>query len=194
MISHIYGEIAYSGEGYVVIDFNGLGYQVNVTQPTLQDLRDRKEKIKLYTHLHVREDDLTLYGFRSREELEMFRLLISVTRIGPQIALNILSRIGIHELAAAIIHEDEKVLTSISGVGQKNARRLILELRDRIKKKMVSFGPESMSNVTYDAVSALVSLGFAQREAREAVEAVAPGMKDPTVQTMIKAALSKLKE
>ncbi|HLB71538.1 MAG: Holliday junction branch migration protein RuvA [Candidatus Methanoperedens sp.] len=194
MISHIYGEIAYSGEGYVVIDFNGLGYQVNVTQPTLQDLRDRKEKIKLYTHLHVREDDLTLYGFRSREELEMFRLLISVTRIGPQIALNILSRIGIHELAAAIIHEDEKVLTSISGVGQKNARRLILELRDRIKKKMVSFGPESMSNVNYDAVSALVSLGFAQREAREAVEAVAPGMKDPTVQTMIKAALSKLKE
>lgn len=194
MISHIYGEIAYSGEGYVVIDFNGLGYQVNVTQPTLQDLRDRKEKIKLYTHLHVREDDLTLYGFRSREELEMFRLLISVTRIGPQIALNILSRIGIHELAAAIIHEDEKVLTRISGVGQKNARRLILELRDRMKKKMVSFGPESMSNVNYDAVSALVSLGFAQREAREAVEAVAPGMKDPTVQTMIKAALSKLKE
>ena len=194
MISHIYGEIAYSGEGYVVIDFNGLGYQVNVTQPTLQDLRDRKEKIKLYTHLHVREDDLTLYGFRSREELEMFRLLISVTRIGPQIALNILSRIGIHELAAAIIHEDEKVLTSISGVGQKNARRLILELRDRIKKKMVSFGPESMSNVNYDAVSALVSLGFAQREAREAVEAVAPGMKDPTVQMMIKAALLKLKE
>ncbi len=194
MISHISGEIAYYGDGYVVIDFNGFGYQVNVTAPTLAELRDMKEKVKLYTHLHVREDALTLYGFRTLGELEMFRNLISVTRIGPQIALNILSRIKTGDLAAAIIQEDEKTLRSISGVGPKNAKRLILELRDRMKKHMESFVPARTSNVNYDAASALVSLGFMQKEARDAVEAVAQGMRQPTVQALIKAALLKLKE
>lgn len=194
MISHIYGDIAYCGEGFVVIDVNGFGYQINVTQPTLQELRDWKEKVKLFTHLHVREDALTLYGFKSSGELEMFKLLISVTRIGPQIAMNVLSQIRIEELATAIIHEDEKVLTRISGVGPKNAKRLILELRDKMRKKMDGFIPASTNNINYDAVSALVSLGFAQREAREAVDSVSSGLKEPTVQALVKAALLKLKE
>jgi Holliday junction DNA helicase RuvA len=194
MISHISGDIAYCGDGYVVIDLNGFGFQVNVTEPTLSQLRNVKEKVKLYTHLHVREDALTLYGFITPGELEMFRNLISVTRIGPQIALNILSQIKTGDLAAAIIHEDEKVLKGISGVGQKNAKRLILELRDRMKKHMDSFVVPRTSNINYDAASALISLGFAQREAREAVEAVVQGMKQPTVQALIKAALLKLKE
>ena len=194
MISHIHGEIAYCGEGFVIIDVNGFGYQINVTQPTLQELKDKKDKIKLFTHLHVREDALTLYGFKSGGELEMFKLLIGVTRIGPQIALNILSQIKVEELAAAIIQEDEKVLTRISGVGPKNAKRLILELRDRMRKKIDGIIPASSSNVNYDAVSALVSLGFAQREAREAVDAVSPQLREPTVQALVKAALLKLKE
>lgn len=194
MISHISGDIAYCGDGYVVIDSKGFGFQVNVTEPTLSQLRNVKEKVKLYTHLHVREDALTLYGFITPGELEMFRNLISVTRIGPQIALNILSQIKTGDLATAIIQEDEKVLKGISGVGQKNAKRLILELRDRMKKHMDSFVVPRTSNINYDAASALISLGFAQREAREAVEAVAQGMKQPTVQLLIKAALLKLKE
>ncbi len=194
MISHISGDIAYCGDGYVVIDFNGFGYQVNVTAPALALLRDAKEKVKLYTHLHVREDALTLYGFITRGELEMFRNLISVTRIGPQIALNILSQIKTGDLAAAIIQEDETVLRKISGVGPKNAKRLILELRDRMKKHMDTFVPTRTNNIDYDAVSALISLGFAQREAREAVEAVAKEMKQTTLQSLIKAALLKLKE
>jgi Holliday junction DNA helicase RuvA len=165
-----------------------------VTEPALSQLRNVKEKVKLYTHLHVREDALTLYGFITPGELEMFRNLISVTRIGPQIALNILSQIKTGDLAAAIIQEDEKVLKGISGVGQKNAKRLILELRDRMKKHMDSFVVPRTSNINYDAASALISLGFAQREAWEAVEAVAQGMKQPTVQALIKAALLKLKE
>ncbi len=194
MISHISGDIAYCGDGYVVIDFKGFGFQVNVTEPTLSQLRNVTEKVKLYTHLHVREDALTLYGFITPGELDMFRNLISVTRIGPQIALNILSQIKTGDLAAAIIQEDEKVLKGISGVGQKNAKRLILELRDRMKKHMDSFVVPKTSNINYDAARALISLGFAQREAREAVEAVAQGMKQPTVQVLIKAALLKLKE
>ena len=194
MISHISGDITYCGDGYVVIDLNGLGYQVNVTEPTISQLRDMKEKVTLYTHLHVREDALTLYGFRARGELEMFKQLISVTRIGPQIALNILSHINTGDLASAIIQEDETVLKRISGVGPKNAKRLILELRDRMKKHMESFVSPTTSNINYDATSALVSLGFAQREAREAVEVAAQDMKHPTVQGLIKAALLKLKE
>jgi len=131
MISHISGDIAYCGDGFVVIDYNGLGYQVNVTEATLNELRDKKENIKLYTHLHVREDELTLFGFRTFGELEMFKHLISVTRIGPQIALNILSQIRTGDLAAAILQKDENALRRISGVGPKNAQRIILELRIR---------------------------------------------------------------
>jgi len=194
MISHISGDIAYCGDGFVVIDYNGLGYQVNVTDSTLNELRDTKEQVKLYTHLHVREDELTLFGFRTFGELEMFKHLISVTRIGPQTALNILSQIRTGDLAAAILQKDENVLKRISGVGPKNAQRIILELRDKMKKHMEKFVPARTSNANYDAASALVSLGFAQREAREAVEAVAEGIKQPTVQALIKAALLKLKE
>lgn len=193
MISHIYGELAYRGEGFVVIDVGGLGYQVNVTKPALQELAD-KEKVKLYTYLNVREDALNLYGFTSASELEIFKLLISVTRVGPQIALNILSQIKIEELAAAIIQEDEKVLTRISGIGTKNAKRLILELKDKMKKKMEGFAIGSTSTVSYDAVSALVSLGFAQREAQQAVEDVSAVIKEKSVEALIKAALLKLKE
>lgn len=194
MISHIYGEIAHRSESFVVVDVGGIGYQVNVTQPALAELGDRKEKVKLYTHLQVREDALMLYGFTSPSELEMFKLLISVTRVGPQIALNILSQIRIEELAAAIINEDEKVLTRISGVGPKNAKRLILELRDKMKKKMEGVVLAGVSSANYDAVSALVSLGFTQREAKESVDAVAAGLKEPTVQALVKAALARLKE
>jgi Holliday junction DNA helicase RuvA len=194
MISQIYGEIAHKGEGFVIIDVSGVGFQVNVTRSTLQELGENKGKVKLYTFLHVKEDALTLYGFTNPGELEMFRLLISVTRIGPGIALNILSQIRIEELAAAIINDDEKILTGISGVGSKNAKRLILELKDKMKKKMEGFTPAGAGNMNYDAVSALVTLGFSHREAKEAVDAVASGLKQPTVQSLIKAALFKLKE
>lgn len=192
MISHICGYITHSGEGSVVIDIGGMGYQVFVTKPTLNELADKKEKVKLHTYLHVREDALILYGFLSQSELEMFKLLISVTRVGPQIAMNILSQIRIEELAAAIIHEDEKVLTRISGVGAKNAKRLILELKEKMTKKMEGFVLPAASSINYDAVSALVSLGFPRQAAQRAVESVSGG--EQSVEVIIKAALLKLKE
>lgn len=192
MISHICGNITHSGEGSVVIDIGGIGYQVFVTKPMLNELADKKEKVKLHTYLHVREDALILYGFLSQSELEMFKLLISVTRVGPQIAMNILSQIKIEELAAAIIHEDEKVLTRISGVGAKNAKRLILELKEKMTKKMEGFVLPAASSINYDAVSALVSLGFPRQAAQKAVEAVSGG--EQKVEAIIKAALLKLKE
>ncbi len=190
MISHICGNITHSSEGSVVIDVGGIGYQVFVIKPTLNELADKKEKVKLHTYLHVREDALILYGFANRSELEMFRLLISVTRVGPQIAMNILSQIKIEELAAAIIHEDEKILTRISGVGAKNARRLILELKDKMAKKMEGLALPPTDGINYDAVSALISLGFPRQAAQRAVESVS----GDNVEGIIKAALLKLKD
>ena len=197
MIALLSGEPVLAGDRWVVIDVHGVGYQVQVTTPALQQLAATRGTVRLFTHMAVREDAITLYGFLHQSELEMFRILIGVTGIGPQIAMNLLSQIGISEFALAILNEDEKVLTRISGIGAKSAKRLILELRDKMKKVRESLpqgeaGTGSM--VVHDAVSALVSLGFAERESRDAVNAAARLPGSPTVQTLIKAALALLKE
>jgi Holliday junction DNA helicase RuvA len=197
MIAHLCGEPVLTGDKWVVIDVKGIGYQVQVTQPALQLLMQTREPVKLFTHMAVRDDAITLYGFMHQNELEMFRILISVSGIGPQIALNLLSQIGIEDFAMAILNEDEKALTRISGIGSKSAKRLILELRDKMKKvseTIVSSESGRSSPAVHDAVSALISLGFAEKESRDAVNAVAPALKSPTVQELIKSALSRLKE
>ena len=194
MISHLFGEIAQCGEGFVIIDVGGIGYHVNVSRPALQELTKKgKSNVKLFTYLNVREDALNLYGFMNTTELEMFKLIINVAGVGPQIAMKILSEIKIEDFACAIINEDEKVLTNISGIGKKNAQRLILELKDKMKKKMEGYIP-TRSNINYDAISALVSLGFQQRESRETVEAISAEVKDTSIEALIKAALLRLKE
>jgi holliday junction DNA helicase RuvA len=197
MIAHLRGEPVLAGDRWVVLDVNGIGYQVQVTQPALQILAHTKGPVKLFTHMAVREDAITLFGFLHQSELEMFRILIGVSGIGPQIALNLLSQIGISDFAIAILDEDEKALTCISGIGPKSAKRLILELRDKMKKvseTMVTGDAGRGTPVTHDAVSALVSLGFAEKESRDAVNAAAVPLKSPNVQDLIKAALVKLKE
>jgi len=196
MIAHVCGERVLIGDRWVVIDVNGIGYRVQVTQPALQLLAHTREKVKLFTHMAVREDAITLYGFPHQSELEMFRILIGVTGIGPQIAMNLLSQIGIGDFAIAILDEDEKALTRISGIGTKSAKRLILELRDKMKKvsETMGYGDAGRSSpAVHDAVSALVSLGFLERESRDAVNAAALILKSPAVQDLVKAALTKLK-
>ena len=197
MIAHLCGEPVLTGDKWVVIDVQGIGYQVQVTQPALQLLMQNKEPVKLFTHMSVREDAITLYGFMHQSELEIFKILISVSGIGPQIAMNLLSQVGIEDFAMAILNEDEKALTRISGIGTKSAKRLILELRDKMKKvgeTIVSGETGRSSPAVHDAVSALISLGFAEKESRDAVNAAALALKSPTVQELIKAALSRLKE
>jgi Holliday junction DNA helicase RuvA len=197
MIAHLRGKPVLTGDRWVVIDVGGIGYQVQVTQPVLQFLAHTTEPIKLFTYMAVREDAITLYGFMHQSELEMFRILIGVSGIGPQIAMNVLSQIGIEDFVMAILNEDEKALTRISGIGTKSAKRLILELRDKMKnvsKTMVAGDTGRTSPAVHDAVSALISLGFSEKESREAVNASALLMKTPTVQDLIKAALVKMKE
>ena len=197
MIAHLCGKPVLTGDKWVVIDVQGIGYQVQVTQPALRLLIHTKESVKVFTHLAVREDAITLYGFMHQSELEMFRILISVSGIGPQIAMNLLSQVGIEDFAMAILNEDEKALTRISGIGPKSAKRLILELRDKMKKvgeTILSSETGRSSPAVHDAVSALISLGFAEKESRDAVNAAALVLNSPTVQELIKDALSRLKE
>ena len=197
MIAQLSGEPVLAGDRWVVIDVHGVGYQVQVTQPALQQLKDCHETVKLYTHMAVREDAITLYGFLNQSELEMFRILIGVTGIGPQIAMNLLSQIGIAEFAIAILNDDEKTLTRISGIGTKSAKRLILELRDQMKKisDTIPCGETGTGNMAVrDAISALVSLGFTENESRDAVNAAARAPGTPTVQGLIRAALVIVKE
>ena len=197
MIAHLCGTPVLSGDRWVVIDVGGIGYQVQVTQPALQLLANMTEPVKLFTYMAVREDAITLYGFMHQSELEMFRILIGVSGIGPQSAMNVLSQIGIEDFVMAILNEDEKALTRISGIGTKSAKRMILELRDKMKKvseTMVTPDHGRAGPAVHDAVSALVSLGFSEKESRDAVNAAALMIKNPTVQELIKAALVKMKE
>lgn len=197
MIARLSGTMVQAGDRWVIIDVHGVGYLVQVTQPALRQLADTREPVTLLTHMVVREDAITLYGFRYQNELEMFRILIGVTGIGPQIAMNLLSRIGIEEFAIAVLNEDEKALIRIPGIGPKSAKRLILELRDKMKKvgeTMVCGETGKDGLAVHDAVSALVSLGFAEKESRDAVNAAAPAAGSSSVQGLIKAALAKLKE
>lgn len=197
MIAHLHGKPVLTGDRWVVIEVGGIGYQVQVTQPALQILVHMTEPVKLFTYMAVREDAIILYGFMHQRELEMFRILIGVSGIGPQIAMNLLSQIGIEDFAMAILNEDEKALTRISGIGTKSAKRLILELRDKMKKvseTMVLQDTGRPSPAAHDAVSALISLGFSEKESRDAVNAAAVTVKTPTVQELIKAALVKMKE
>ena len=197
MIAHLCGEPVLTGDRWVVIDVGGIGYQVQVTQPALHLLSQVKEPVKLFTYMAVREDAITLYGFMHQSELEMFRILIGVSGIGPQIAMNLLSQIEIEDFAIAILNEDEKALTRISGIGTKSAKRLILELRDKMKKISQTMVPGDNGRAgtgVHDAVSALISLGFGEKESRDAVSSSLHALQSPTVQDLIKTALIKLKE
>ena len=194
MIAHLSGELASTGDRWVVIDVGGIGYRVQVTEPALQTIKETKGLVKVHTHMAVRDDDIQLYGFLHQSELELFRILVAVSGIGPQIAMNILSQISFADFAVAIVNDDEKVLTRIPGIGQKSAKRLILELKDKMKKHTDTMTVGSRPTEAGDAVSALISLGFSPREAQEAVDAVLPGQENPTVQTLIRAALARLRE
>jgi Holliday junction DNA helicase RuvA len=197
MISSLKGTVEYTGDGYAVIDVQGIGYKVRMTGPGLHTVRSLEGQVRLYTRLAVRDDEMVLYGFLHQSELELFLMLISVTRVGPALALSILSQISIPEFVAAILDEDEMILTSISGIGKKNAKRLILELKEKLQKRAGDFWeemPAGYDPLRRDAVSALVALGFSQKDSAAAVGKVMEGNVPAQVSLVIKAALGELRE
>lgn len=197
MIAYLEGTPAASGDRWVVLEVNSIGYRVHVPEPEVREIAAAGTKVKLHTYMAVREDAITLYGFLHGSELELFTVLIGVSGIGPNIALNILSQITLEDFVLAILSGDEKSLTRISGIGPKGAKRLILELRDKMKKVQdaMATAPAGRQDAALrDAASALVSLGFAEAASYDAVAAAARGLVSPTVQDLVKAALRHLRE
>jgi holliday junction DNA helicase RuvA len=175
MITYLKGKLVHKDPTHVIIEVNGIGYQVSISLNTFGEIKD-KEDIKLSTYLHIREDAHILYGFSSSQEKAMFQHLISVNGIGPNTAMVVLSFLPPGELRAAIIREDAVALQSIKGIGGKTAQRLILELKDKLRKdagEETSQGLSLPHNKTKEeALTALLTLGIARPAAEKSIDAV----------------------
>ncbi|MDD2401866.1 MAG: Holliday junction branch migration protein RuvA [Clostridia bacterium] len=174
MLEYMEGKLKYKGVNYVVIEVGGIGYKLYVTAITLSKFNNINDVVMIFTYLHIREDELSLYGFFSNEEKEIFVTLLKVSGIGPKLALTILSQLNAEELRRTIILEDIKPLVNISGVGKKTAGRMILELKDKMGKDALPVeNVVEMTSVNVDArgeaVSALLTLGYNLAEAQKAV-------------------------
>lgn len=169
MINFIYGEIAAKNENSVVLDHNGIGFEIFVSTSTLSLVGQIGEMARLFTYMNVKEDELSLYGFLSMEEKNMFLKIINVSGIGPKMALQILSGLSLSDLAVAIKNEDIKLLSTIKGLGKKTAERLALELKDKIDLVGFEVQDSLVEEVNVDmvdeAMQALIALGINKNEA-----------------------------
>ena len=190
MIAHITGILDKKSRNRAVIDVGGIGYELHIPECTYSALPEPGRQVQLHTHLHVREDALLLYGFSSTRELEFFRLLLGASRIGPGVALNILSGISFDEFKSAVYNEDISRLRSISGIGTKTAKRLVLELKDKITDIPTETGyPADTASA---AIAGMVSLGFARSVAEAAVHAALQSGSALDLGELIKAALKNV--
>lgn len=199
MIAHIKGLLKKKSTNAIIIDNGGIGYEVVTPLSTFYALPEEDKEVSLHIYTHVREDAFILFGFMTELEKMIFRLLISVSGIGPKLAVNILSGIGPEELLDAVSSGDIAMLQSIPGVGKKTAERMSLELRDKaLKIRGDRELPPTMTTVradkrTFDdALSALINLGYPSKAANKAVERACSTMKEITLEGLIKEALRLL--
>ncbi|MCE5283158.1 MAG: Holliday junction branch migration protein RuvA [Deltaproteobacteria bacterium] len=198
MIARISGILIQKSVTQCIVDVNGTGYCVVVPLTTFYELPEVDQAVVLHIHTHVREDAISLYGFHSQEEREVFELMISVSGIGPKLAVNILSGIAASDLVRAVTEEDLKRLTAIPGVGKKTAERMILELKDKAAKLgregITAGGPvKTGDQVQEDALSALVNLGYRAPAAKEAIERIVrESPTAPSLDRLLKQALRLL--
>ena len=175
MIAYIQGYLDYKSPAYVIIEANSVGYQINISLNTYANIKDLNEA-RLYTHLQIKEDAHSLYGFVDPKEKEMFLLLISISGVGAATGINILSSISIKDIHRAILHEDIVSLNNVKGIGAKTAKRIILELKDKMVKLDVDDSTElipSEDNIVKDeALQALITLGFTKGSAEKAIEKI----------------------
>ena len=191
MIGYLKGKIISSKPTKILLDVNGVGYLVNISINTFEKISD-KEFVSLYIYTSVKEDSITLFGFFSESEKEMFELLISVNGIGPKLALSILSGIQVSELKNAIQTENSSRIVAIPGIGRKTAERLLLELKtkiDRIEEEGSAEIPFSLRN---EAISALTTLGYNQKIAEKAVRDLLSEEPNISIEELIKKALGRL--
>jgi Holliday junction DNA helicase RuvA len=168
MISHLRGKLLFKHPNQAVVEAAGVGYEVNISIPTFSDLPAQGAEVALFIHTHVREDALALFGFLRPEEKQLFEKLISVSGIGPKLAITILSGMQAEAMVAAIKGNNVALLTRIPGIGKKTAERMVLELRDKLEGVGVP-APAAASPVEEDVLSALVNLGYNRGLAEKAV-------------------------
>jgi len=193
MITHIQGKLIEKNPTDVVIECNGVGYAINISLHTYSQIPDN-EHLKLYTHLQVKEDSHTLYGFSSLAEREIFRLLISVSGIGANIARTMLSSLTPVQIREGIAVGDVALIQSIKGIGLKTAQRVIIDLKDKILK-IYDIDEVSVSKdntVKNEALSALEVLGFVKKQAERVLDKILISQPDANVETLIKQALKNL--
>lgn len=168
MIALLEGSVEFKSEKFLVLATGGIGYKVFMGPDTLQKIPEKGAKVKLWTHQHVREDALELYGFPHYAELELFELLIGISGIGPKSALGVLGIAPADTLKKAIAAGDTSYLTRVSGIGKKLAEKIVLELKEKMAGRGVAVEAPELKEEA-DALDALISLGYSQREAREAL-------------------------
>jgi Holliday junction DNA helicase RuvA len=174
MIAYLKGEITYKTPAYVYLDIGGIAYHVNISLNTYGKI-EALEKVKLYTHLNVKEDSHTLYGFYDEEEKELFVLLISVSGIGPNTARIVLSSLEPSQVRYSILQEDVATFNKVKGIGPKTAKRIILDLKDKVAKNLSDEGislPSNNNTIRLEALSALIALGFQRSSAGKVLDKV----------------------
>lgn len=199
MFAYIKGSLEEKANNYVVIDVNGIGYKIFMSESSIQQVGDVGNIVKVHTHYYVREDNISLYGFVTKEELKMFELLLSVSGIGAKSAIAMLSNITPSAFAYAVISNDVASLKKVPGIGPKTAQRIILELQDKLKaeeklvnaeiKEQIELEIKNTQNVQ-DAIQALLILGYNRKEIDKAMEKIANT--DVSVEELIRKGLSLL--
>jgi Holliday junction DNA helicase RuvA len=197
MYAYIKGELEEKANGYVVIDNNGIGYKIFMSNTGIGRLGELHSNVKVYTYYQVREDNISLYGFNTKEELRMFELLISVSGIGSKSAISMLSNIEPSSFAVAVVSNDIKKITSLPGIGNKTAQRLVLELKDKLKaENELTLNNEEVKSVvekeelSSDADSALKILGYSRREIDDVLKKI--NIESMSTEEIIKSALKYL--
>lgn len=195
MITYVKGELTDIYDNYVVVEAFGIGYEIMVPASIVPELPSMGNDVKIYTYQYVREDSLDLYGFLTKEDLKVFKLLITVNGIGPKGALNILSVIRPDELRLAVISDDVKAIQKAPGIGNKTAQKLIIELKDKLTFEDVVLKSDNVINAGNspkdEAIEALVALGYSSSEAVKAVRGV-DNADTMDSESVLKAALKKL--
>jgi Holliday junction DNA helicase RuvA len=173
MIATLSGTLAATGEDSVVVQVGGVGFRVFVPERSLGSMPGLGREITLFTHLHVRENELTLYGCESEEELALFRTLLGVSGIGPKVALAMLSFLPPDRLRAAIVQQDVTVLARVPGIGPKTAKKLVFDLHDKLAAEVPAGSPlPALTEADADLIAALTGLGYSVAEAQEAIRAL----------------------
>ena len=195
MYAYIKGSLEVKTRGYIVIDVNGIGYKIFMSETAIAELGEIGQVVKVHTYLKVKEDEMSLYGFNTNEELRMFELLLSVSGIGAKSAINILSNITPSSFALAVITNDVAKIKALTGIGPKGAQRIILELKDKLNKEKDIEEVEKKAEKVIDtqkyneAISALQVLGYSKKEIEKALQGV---NEELTVEEIIKLGLKNL--